>query len=97
MITIQEGCWSTQVVEYVRGAMDDIQTERTYLKSRVSELMNAGMFSEAQKIASTMAHMDLDVYDAIKTILSTRDKYAATSKSAFYVHVTTNHEVSGEV
>ena len=94
---IQEGCWSIQVVEYVRKAMEDIQTERTYLKSRVSELMNAGMFSEAQKIASTMAYMDLDIHDAVKTILSTRTKYAATAKSAFYMHVTTNHEVSDEV
>ena len=94
---IQEGCWSTQVVEYVRKAIEDAQAERTYLKSRVSELMNAGMFSEAQKIASTMAYMDLDIYDAVKTVLNTRTKYEATAKSAYYMNVTTNHEVSDEV
>ena len=97
MITIQEGCWSIQVTDYVRKAMEDIQTERTYLKSRVSELMNAGMFSEAQKIASTMAHMDLGIYDAVKAIRDTRDKYEAAAKSAYYMNVTTTHEVSDEV
>lgn len=97
MITIQEGCWSIQVTDYVRKAMECIQTERTYLKSRVAELMNAGMFSAAHKITSTMAHMDLDIYDAMKTILSTRDKYEAAAKSAYYMNVTTTHEVSDEV
>lgn len=85
------------MTDYVRKAVEDIQAERTYLKSRVSELRNAGMYSEAQKIASTMAYMDLDVYDALETILSTRDKYASTAKSAHYMNVTTNHEVNGEV
>lgn len=94
---IQEGCWSIQVAEYVRKAIEDAQAERTYLKSRVTELMNAGMFSEAQRIASTMAYMDVDIYDAVKTICSTCTKYAATAKSAFYMNVTTNHEVRDEV
>ena len=94
---IQEGCWSIQVAEYVRKAIEDANAERTYLKSRVSELMNAGMFSEAQKIASTMAYMDLDIYNAVKTIRNTCTKYAATAKSAFYANVTTSHEVGDEV
>ena len=97
MITIQEGCWSIQVTDYVRKAMEGIQTERTYLKSRVAELVNAGMFSEARKLTSDMAHMDLDIYDAMKTILSTRDKYEAAAKSAYHTNVTTTHEVSDEV
>lgn len=98
MITIHEACWNIQISNHVQTSLGDINEDRAYLKSRICEFINAGMFKEVanMNMTSAMQRLDADIYDALTRIHHARTEYKALAKRAQCVVVQTSHTVGEE-
>ncbi len=96
MITIHESCWNVQISNHVQTSLDGINEDRAYLKSRICEFTNAGMFKEVASMASTMQHLDADIDYALTQIQHARTKYKELARRAQCMVIQTSRTVGEE-